>query len=139
MEPLWSPVVATGGNQPQTYRARRRRKQAKSVATVCHQLPEKFHGRRGRRFESVRGLFKRPAQRPLIAQSHLLLVQHAVGMEPCMAPSGRKLLLRLGPRASLAVIESRRKVADLMVAFGTTIGLRFVSADPEERSYIERV
>jgi len=26
-----------------------------------------------------------------------------------------------------------------MVAFGTTIGLRFVSADPEERSYIERV
>src|SRR5204862_511216 len=34
---------------------------------------------------------------------------------------------------------SRRKVADLMVAFGTTIGLRFVSADPEERSYIERV
>jgi hypothetical protein len=33
----------------------------------------------------------------------------------------------------------RRKVADLMVAFGTTIGLRFVSADPEERSYIERV
>lgn len=33
----------------------------------------------------------------------------------------------------------RRKVADLMVAFGTTIGLRFVSADPEERSRIERV
>jgi len=26
-----------------------------------------------------------------------------------------------------------------MVAFSTTIGLRFVSADPEERSYIERV
>jgi len=26
-----------------------------------------------------------------------------------------------------------------MVAFGTTIGLRFVSADPEKRSYIERV
>ncbi len=47
MEPLWSPVVATGGNQPQTYRARRRRKQAKSVATVCHQLPEKFHGKEG--------------------------------------------------------------------------------------------
>src|SRR5437764_14257516 len=38
-----------------------------------------------------------------------------------------------GREPSLAVIESRRKVADLMVAFGTTIGLRFVSADPEER------
>src|SRR5438874_12237267 len=47
MEPLWSPVVATGGNQPQTDRARRRRKQAKSVATVCHQWPEKFHGKEG--------------------------------------------------------------------------------------------
>ena len=33
----------------------------------------------------------------------------------------------------------RRKVADLMVAVGSTIGLRFVSADPEERSYIEHV
>ena len=52
-------------------------------------------------------------------------------MVPFMEPSGRKLLLRLGPRAL--------SLADLMVAFGTTIGLRFVSADPEERSYIERV
>jgi hypothetical protein len=31
----------------------------------------------------------------------------------------------------------RRKVADLMVAFGTTIGFLFVAAEPEERSYIE--
>lgn len=31
----------------------------------------------------------------------------------------------------------RRKVADLMVAFGATVGFRFVTADLEERSYLE--
>ena len=31
----------------------------------------------------------------------------------------------------------RRKVADLMVAFGTTVGFLFIAAEPEERSYIE--
>src|SRR6266498_5747062 len=47
MEPLWSPVVATGGNQPQIARSRKRQKQAKSVATGCHRLREKFHGKEG--------------------------------------------------------------------------------------------
>src|SRR5205823_15131375 len=46
MEPLWSPVVATGGGN-WAANARRRRKQAKSVATACHQLPETFHGKQG--------------------------------------------------------------------------------------------
>jgi hypothetical protein len=36
MEPLWSPVVATGGNQRQIDRARKRPKQAKTVAVGCH-------------------------------------------------------------------------------------------------------
>jgi hypothetical protein len=44
---LWSPVVATGGNQPQTHRAHRRRIQAKTVAVGCHPLPETFHGKEG--------------------------------------------------------------------------------------------
>ena len=47
MEPLWSPVVATGGNRPQIDRRSRPRKQAKSVATGCHPLPETFHGKEG--------------------------------------------------------------------------------------------
>jgi hypothetical protein len=47
MEPLWSPVVATGRNQWQMRRPRKRRKQAKTVATGCHPLPEKFHGKEG--------------------------------------------------------------------------------------------
>ena len=47
MEPLWSPVVATGGNHWQNAQARKPQKQAKTVATGCHQLPEKFHGKQG--------------------------------------------------------------------------------------------
>jgi hypothetical protein len=47
MEPLWSPVVATGGNPPQIAQARKGRNQAKTVAVGCHQLPEKFQEREG--------------------------------------------------------------------------------------------
>jgi hypothetical protein len=47
MEPLWSPVVAIGGNHSQIPRARKRQKQAKSVAAGCHRLPETFHGKEG--------------------------------------------------------------------------------------------
>jgi len=39
MEPLWSPGVATDGNQPQIDRARKPQKQAKSLAIGCHRLP----------------------------------------------------------------------------------------------------
>ena len=47
MEPLWSPVVATGGNQAQTAWRRKRPKQAKTVAVGCHQLLATFHGKEG--------------------------------------------------------------------------------------------
>src|SRR5438552_4154135 len=47
MEPLWSPVVATGGNQPQINRAPERPKQAKTVAVGCDQLPREVHGKQG--------------------------------------------------------------------------------------------
>src|SRR5439155_24570542 len=47
MEPIWSPVVATGGNHRQIERTRKPQKQAKSVATGCHRLPLNFHGKQG--------------------------------------------------------------------------------------------
>jgi hypothetical protein len=47
MEPLWSPVVATGGNQREIGSGRKWRKQAKPVAAGCHRLPETFHGKDG--------------------------------------------------------------------------------------------
>src|SRR5438128_10364544 len=52
MEPLWSPVVATGGNQRQIGCARKRRKQAKTVAVGCDRLRAKYMVRRG----SIRGV-----------------------------------------------------------------------------------
>src|SRR6266487_3876508 len=47
MEPLWSPGVATGGNRRQIDRRLKPQKQAKTVATGCHQLPATFHGKEG--------------------------------------------------------------------------------------------
>jgi hypothetical protein len=47
MEPLWSPVVATGGNRPQIDGAQKPRKQAKTVAVGCHRLPIGAHGKEG--------------------------------------------------------------------------------------------
>ena len=47
MEPLWSPVDATRGNQRQIGRPAKPQKQAESVATGCHRLPERFHGKEG--------------------------------------------------------------------------------------------
>ena len=47
MEPLWSPVVANGGNRRQIEASRKPQKQAKTVATGCHPLPENFHGKEG--------------------------------------------------------------------------------------------
>src|SRR6266550_2501455 len=59
MEPLWSPVVATGGNQRQTARRRKQPKQAKTVAIGCDQLP----GEMVRRGSTVR-VRQRTLQRP---------------------------------------------------------------------------
>src|SRR5438309_10666885 len=47
MEPLWSPVVANRGNQRQIGCARKRRKQAKTVALGCDRLPIEVHGKQG--------------------------------------------------------------------------------------------
>src|SRR5207248_10182391 len=47
MEPLWSPVVATGGNQRQIGSAQKRREQAKTVAGGCDRSPKAAHGKEG--------------------------------------------------------------------------------------------
>jgi len=47
MEPLWSPVVATGRNQWQIGPAPKPQEQAKTVAAGCDQLPFGFHGKEG--------------------------------------------------------------------------------------------
>src|ERR671937_2817139 len=54
MEPLWSPVVGTGGNQWQIESPRKRQKQAETVAVGCHRLPIGAHGKEGVRGSSPR-------------------------------------------------------------------------------------
>src|SRR6266498_5972713 len=64
MEPLWSPVVATGGNQWQIGSARKPQEQAKAAAVGCDQLPEAAHGKEGVDGSSPsEGLRKVPANR----------------------------------------------------------------------------
>src|SRR6266540_1309446 len=47
MEPLWSPVVATGGKRWQVRWAETGREQAETVAVGCDQLPSGPHGKQG--------------------------------------------------------------------------------------------
>jgi hypothetical protein len=47
MEPLWSPVVATGGNRWQIGSEQTRLKQARTVAVGCDRLRATFHGKEG--------------------------------------------------------------------------------------------
>jgi hypothetical protein len=85
MERLWSPGVATGGNQWEIERARKARKQAKTVAKGCHRLPETFHGKEGVSGSSPEeGLCKSAARRRFLVQIDLLSVDRTVGMGPFM-------------------------------------------------------
>src|SRR5204862_6480369 len=90
MEPLWSPVVATGGNQAQTAWRRKRPKQAKTVAVGCDQLLATFHGEQGvcrglppvagGPFPEKEGVDPRPVERWIQAganSGHSLLHNHA--------------------------------------------------------------
>src|SRR6266496_147458 len=47
MEPLWSPVVATGGNRSRMRLPSEPQKQAVSVADGCERLPKEAHGKEG--------------------------------------------------------------------------------------------
>src|ERR671931_1134549 len=47
MEPLWSPVVATGGNRSQIEQAQEPPRQAETVAVGCDRLPKGAHGKEG--------------------------------------------------------------------------------------------
>jgi hypothetical protein len=47
MEPLWTPVVATGGNRSQIGKPQERQNQAKTVAVSRDRLPFGAHGKEG--------------------------------------------------------------------------------------------
>jgi hypothetical protein len=67
MEPLWSPAGAPSGNQRQIAGPRKPLNQAKFVAMRCHQLPERFDGKKGVDGSSPsEGLQKSPANRAIV-------------------------------------------------------------------------
>src|SRR5215208_3858043 len=61
MEPLWSPVVATGGNRRQMDGTQTRGKKPNPLLLAATGCVRRSMVRRGLRFESGRGLRKRPA------------------------------------------------------------------------------
>ena len=84
MEPLWSPVVATGGKRWQISSARKPQEQAKTAAVLCDQLPEPFHGKEGVDGSSPSEGSAKPPLTGFFVQNDLRLAQRAVGMEHCM-------------------------------------------------------
>jgi len=87
MEHLWSQADATGGNRWQMRRARKRLKQAETVAVGCDQLPRGPDGKEGVDGSSPsEGSAKTPhvGAFSFLVQADLRFVELAVGMEPFM-------------------------------------------------------
>jgi hypothetical protein len=62
----------------------------KTVATGCHRLLERQHGKEGVDGSSPSEGSAKAPNAGLSAQDHLLVVQPAVGMEAFVEPSGQK-------------------------------------------------
>jgi hypothetical protein len=84
MEPLWSPVGATGGNRWQITKPQKRQKRAKTVAAGCDQLPKGAHGKEGVSVRVRKRLCKSAARRRFLVQIIVLRLERAVDMEPFM-------------------------------------------------------
>src|SRR3954468_5087359 len=98
MEPLWSPVVATGGSRSQIRRPRNPQKQAETIALRCGRLPATFMVRRGSTVRVRQRALQKPRIRGFLFRINLQVRELGAGMEPFMEPSGRKL----GPEVSVA-------------------------------------
>ena len=88
MEPLWSRVAATGGNPRQIGPTRKARNKANPLPPAASGFVRHSMVRRGRRFESFRGLCKSAANRRFLFGLDLQNRQCTVGMEPFMEPLG---------------------------------------------------
>jgi hypothetical protein len=86
MEPLWSPVGATGGNRSQIARAEKPPKQAKTVAVGGDLLPSAAHGKR--RVDPTSLLLKRGVT--------------------FLAPRGSRVPLSAGRASSMVTVTDRK-------------------------------
>src|SRR5947207_12350598 len=106
MEPLWSPVVATGGNRRQIEESPKPQKQAKTFATGCHRLPETFHGKEGVCGSSPEEGSASPGQQGL--SSSLFGDVRELRVAHVLAEKQDRLLRRVGSGAVPAAIHGRR-------------------------------
>jgi hypothetical protein len=100
MEPLWSPVVATGGNQRQIDCVPNRQKEAKSVATGSHRLRETIHGK-GFQWKSGGGSSIWYSGRFGMVFAGGLGAAVRLAMERSILPRRGRRVLRLGRRREL--------------------------------------
>ena len=99
-------MVATGGNQGQIGRPLKPQKQAKSVATGCHRLPEKFHGKEGVSGSSPEeGFQKTPEVGGFLFQIRFAVFQRALASSRYGAAPSRSAGMRI------TVAAERRKNA----------------------------
>jgi hypothetical protein len=111
MEPLWSPVVATGGKRWQVPRPQTGRKQAQTVALGCDQLPRRAHGKEGVDGSSPsEGFAKAPQIWRFSSLVDLRDFQRAAGMEPIMELSGPEVGARADCRRSQPKAPSSREL-----------------------------
>src|SRR5256885_15536060 len=91
MEPRGCNRWQSAANAPRSKTA----ETSQSVATVCHQLPEKFHGKEGVDGSSPSEGFAKSLQAGgFFYRLQLHDPQHAMGMEPFMEPSPPHLQLK---------------------------------------------
>jgi hypothetical protein len=111
MEPLWSPVVATGGNRSQTGSAPRRLKQAKTFAVGCDRLPR--DGKEGVDGSSPsEGSAKAPARGLSVRVDLYFARRHAETNKVVIAGCDEAKLERAA-RRSRAASEQRRPLSQL--------------------------
>jgi hypothetical protein len=82
MEPLWSPVVASSGNQRQVGCRQQARDHAKTVAVGCVQVLRAAHGKEGVDGSSPSEGSARGPQSGAFCFPNTCTIQRAAGMEP---------------------------------------------------------
>src|SRR5437870_12579742 len=127
VEPLWSPVVATGRNQWQIGPAPKPQEQAKTVAAGCDQLPFGFHGKEG-----VDGSSPSDGSSRLLPHLAYVLTPAATATRIAPTPAKRQAMTRIS-WVRLATLAGLAFVSLYVAAF--TLGIEVGDSDREILAY----
>src|SRR5919204_3400667 len=109
MEPLWSPVVATGGNRSQSAHRRRPQNQAKTVAVGCHRLPFGAHGKEGVDGSSPSEGSAKAVQSAAFSLTHVCTVSSMRWVWSRLWSFQVRAILHVGPRQRLITRAKHRR------------------------------